>query len=223
MGAHSTLVVDTGSNYFTARTIDGYARCAKPDNGLIAVNTEPHFDHIGGNGFFRSQGIDIWAHPKLRRIDSDFLANCDDFDETIRNEVRRAARESRAFYLGTELANPNCVLKKGQRFDLGGLDVVVYETPGHTPLNISLFVPSEGVLYCGDTIVTGYIPNLEGGDVAAWKDWQQSLTRIDALNPQHVVPGHGDIISGASAIAGAIARMQDTLNRAIETQTAPTR
>ena len=52
VGRHTTLIVDTGSNYLSAQTIYGYALCAKPGNKLIVVNTEPHFDHIGGNSFF---------------------------------------------------------------------------------------------------------------------------------------------------------------------------
>ena len=46
------------------------------------------------------------------------------------------------------------MLVDGQIFPvLGGLRVV--ETPGHTPGHISLFAPSAGILFCGDSIVSG--------------------------------------------------------------------
>jgi hypothetical protein len=39
VGEHTTLIVDTGSNYFAAQTIFGYAHCAKPDNNIVVLNT----------------------------------------------------------------------------------------------------------------------------------------------------------------------------------------
>ena len=83
VGGHSTLIVDTGSNYLSAQTIYGYASCVKPDNKLIVINTEPHFDHIGGNCFFREKNIDIFAfgrivaeHPYKRSIKKQGQIDC---------------------------------------------------------------------------------------------------------------------------------------------------
>ena len=46
----------------------------------------------------------------------------------------------------------NC-LSDGQILPvLGGLRVI--ETLGHTPGHISLFAPSAGILFCGDSIVS---------------------------------------------------------------------
>lgn len=47
VGDHSTLIIDTGSNYLSAQTIFGYSTGIKQDNKSLVVNTEPHFDHIG--------------------------------------------------------------------------------------------------------------------------------------------------------------------------------
>ena len=45
------------------------------------------------------------------------------------------------------------ILREGQKLDvLGGLEVL--ETPGHTPGHISLFSPSTGILFVGDSIVS---------------------------------------------------------------------
>jgi len=49
VGDTITLIVDTGSNYLTAQSIFGYAHSIKSDNSCKVVNTELHFDHIGGN------------------------------------------------------------------------------------------------------------------------------------------------------------------------------
>ena len=222
VGANTTLIVDTGSNYYAAQTILGYATCAKPDNRLIVVNTEPHFDHIGGNSYFRTREIDVFAHPELVRTEQDFEKNKADFNQTILNRTRKDANESNAFYFQTALANPNRSVAAGEVLNLGHVNVMVHETPGHTPLNISLFVQEDAVLYCGDTVVTEYIPNLECGDVSLWKSWLTSIDLLEALRPDIIVPGHGDRITGAQNIRRQFDRIRGVLQRAIRTQTAPT-
>ena len=70
-GDNLTVVVDTGANTLGAQTVHGYASTAAPRNQICVINTEKHFDHIGGNGFFREQGIDIWAHVGIARTTED--------------------------------------------------------------------------------------------------------------------------------------------------------
>lgn len=69
-GDATTLVVDTGGNRLAAATIHGYAEATRPGNELLVINTEKHFDHIGGNSFFRRRGIDIWGHAAIRRTEA---------------------------------------------------------------------------------------------------------------------------------------------------------
>jgi glyoxylase-like metal-dependent hydrolase (beta-lactamase superfamily II) len=67
VGDEETLIVDTGANTLAAATIHGYATAVRPDNRLSVVNTEKHFDHIGGNGFFPELEAPIHGHPGIAR------------------------------------------------------------------------------------------------------------------------------------------------------------
>jgi len=222
VGKHATLIVDTGSNYQSAQTIYGYANCAKPDNRLMVVNTEPHFDHIGGNGLFRDKSIDVFAHPGVKRNTNEFYQNKLDFNSTIPNEVRRKNKEAEIFFFNTELVNPNKTLSQNDVIDLGDISVIVHETPGHTPFNISLFVSKDRVLYCGDCIVTGYIPNLEAGNSSDWITWLHSIDRLEELEPEVIVTGHGYSIVGSNNINREMVKIRKILNKAIEDLRAPT-
>ena len=71
-GDEVTLVVDTGGNALAAQTVHGYASAARAGNQLRVVNTEKHFDHIGGNGFFRDLGIDVWGQVGMARTGAEF-------------------------------------------------------------------------------------------------------------------------------------------------------
>ena len=72
VGDEETLIVDTGANALAAATIHGYAEAARPLNRLRVVNTEQHFDHIGGNGFFRELDIPIHGHAGIARTPAEF-------------------------------------------------------------------------------------------------------------------------------------------------------
>jgi glyoxylase-like metal-dependent hydrolase (beta-lactamase superfamily II) len=196
VGDNLTLVIDTGGNALAAQTVYGYACAARPANQLRIVNTEKQFDHIGGNGFFREHGIDVWGHAGVMRTADEFEAEIAEFNDSIPNQARRARGEARAFFHGTHLTNPNRQIHSDTRFDLGGCTVEILLTPGHTATNLSVWVPEDGVLFTGDCLINEYLPNLDAGTVADWQVWLESLKRIESLKPAFVVAGHGPVARG---------------------------
>jgi glyoxylase-like metal-dependent hydrolase (beta-lactamase superfamily II) len=81
---------------------------------------------------------------------------------------------------------------------LGGLRVL--ETPGHTPGHISLYAPSAGILFCGDSIVSEEA-GLRGSTGA--NNWDQpksdaSVRKQAALGAQIVCSGHGPVVTDAA-------------------------
>ena len=96
VGDEITLVVDTGANMLAAQSLHGYACAVRPSNGLQVINTEKHFDHIGGNGLFRGLGIDVWG--RAERTSDEFRAEIEEFNEAIPSPIRRARGEARAFF-----------------------------------------------------------------------------------------------------------------------------
>lgn len=197
VGNEKTLVVDSGSNYLSAQTIYGYAKSVRPSNELIVVNTEKHLDHIGGNSLFKENGVKIFGHKDIKRSDTDLIEDKNYFNRSILSEKRRLAGEEEIFFQNTKIVNPDFPVENNQSFMLGwGVEAVVIYTYGHTLTNISVYVPKDKVLYCGDCIVSGYIPNLEAGNVENWKVWIESLNLIAGLNLPYVIPGHGKAISG---------------------------
>jgi len=220
-GDETTLVIDTGANAAAAATIHGYSTTARPSNRLLVLNTERHFDHIGGNGYFRARGIDVYGHASIQRTDDEFREEMADFNREMSNAARREQQESRVFYHGTHLANPNRPVSEDFRMDLGSCEAEVLLTPGHTPSNISVHVPSDGAVYCGDCLVSGYLPNLDAGSVEDWRIWLKSVDRIAALNPRIIVAGHGPVAIGDD-VPRVIERVREILRQSIDTGRSPT-
>jgi glyoxylase-like metal-dependent hydrolase (beta-lactamase superfamily II) len=220
-GDDTTLIVDAGANAAAASTIHGYASMARPSNRLLVLNTERHFDHIGGNGYFRQRGIDVHGHASIQRTADEFRTEIADFNGEISNPARRSRHESQIFYHETHLANPNCLIDEDSHMDLGGCEVEILLTPGHTPSNLSVYVPSDGVLFSGDCLVNGYLPNLDAGSVADWQIWLKSLDRLAGLAPLIVVPGHGPVANG-DEVPRLIESLREVLRQSIEAGRSPT-
>ena len=224
-GDDITLVVDTGANALAAASLHGYATSVRPSNQLRVINTEQHFDHIGGNSFFRGRGIDVWGHLNLHRTEEEFQAEMAEFNQATSNPVRRSRGEASCFYAETKLANPNQPISQDMSFELGNCAVDILLTPGHTPTNLSVWVPEDGVLFTGDCLINGYLPNLDAGTSDDWKTWLKSLDRIAALRPSAVIAGHGPGAQGDDVL-----RVIETVRRILEesiargaSPTAPTR
>lgn len=210
-GDGTTLVIDTGATALSATSIYGYATAVKPENRIAVFNTEKHFDHIGGNGFFRDRGAEIHGHPLIARTEEEFGQERSEFNAAILSRSRRELREENAFYDGTTLKNPDRPAKDGDRFDLGGCAVEVISTPGHTPTNLSAWVREDRVLFCGDCLVNRYVANLDCGGTKDWVEWLSSVERIERLEPRAIVPGHGPV-----ALEDEVPRLIETVREEIQ-------
>jgi glyoxylase-like metal-dependent hydrolase (beta-lactamase superfamily II) len=90
------------------------------------------------------------------------------------------------------------ILRDGQILPaLGGLQVV--DTPGHTPGHISLFAPSLGVLFCGDSMVAGEKGLRHSRPGVTWDETKarESERKQAALGARIVCSGHGPVVMDA--------------------------
>jgi glyoxylase-like metal-dependent hydrolase (beta-lactamase superfamily II) len=80
---------------------------------------------------------------------------------------------------------------------LGGLRVV--ETFGHTPGHISLFAPSAGILFVGDSIVSGNGALRGSSGANTWNQAKadESVRKQAALGARIVCSGHGPAVMDA--------------------------
>jgi len=86
------------------------------------------------------------------------------------------------------------------RMALGGVVIELkYRGGGHTPGDMVVWLPQKNVMFTGDVVyvdrVLGLIP------VSLTRTWLQSFAMIDEINPQILVPGHGNVTNVATAQA----------------------
>jgi len=220
-GDKITLIVDTGANTLAAQTIYGYAHAAAPENQFLVINTEKHFDHIGGNSFFRENGINILGHREIARTAAEFEAEIAEFNQQISDAARRQRGEARAFFWATQLTNPSPAIDEDTHLDLGGCTAEILLTPGHTPTNLSVWLPEDEVLFTGDCLIREYLPNLDAGGPPDWQVWLKSVERLESLHPKTVVTGHGPVTQGGE-VEAMIRTVRQVLEDAIRRGASPT-
>ena len=154
--------------------------------------THSDFDHVGGlPALKRATGARVYASP----VEAQAMAE----GHASRPVKPRKMSRRLLFGLMNRVFKPARVrvdelLTDGQILPvLGGLRVI--ETLGHTPGHISLFAPSLGILFCGDSIVSGE-EGLRGSSGA--NNWDQaksdeSVRKQAALGARILCSGHGPV------------------------------
>lgn len=91
------------------------------------------------------------------------------------------------------------ILSEEDEIELGKYQAKIIETPGHSKGSVCLFMKSEEVLFCGDTIIEHITPNafimLEEASTLPVRfsqdEFYQSLDKIKRLSPSIVYSAHG--------------------------------
>lgn len=155
---------------------------------LVVVNTHAHYDHIGGNHFFDG----VLAHPAEKeriehgvpRSELDMVADPGAFLAPPPSGFDAASFS----IAGARVLRP---LQEGDTLDLGGRQLTVLHTPGHSAGSISLHEPEAGLLFVGDVVYRGNIfACLPDSDFGAYRETARRLSSM-ADEARLVLPGHG--------------------------------
>lgn len=195
-GGEAAALIDTGLGIGNIRDIAE----SLATRDVLVVNTHYHFDHTGGNHWFSERLIhqDGAAAIELA-VDADLYRRYGDFIHQLSEALPRFAQLDREFFhFLTHETTPRSLpadfdlaswsyrpttatrtLRDGDRIELGGRDLTVIHTPGHTPDGICLLDERSGALFGGDTINTGPIyAQLPDSDLPAFA---QSTRRLADL------------------------------------------
>jgi glyoxylase-like metal-dependent hydrolase (beta-lactamase superfamily II) len=141
--------------------------------------THYHADHIYGLQAF--EGAQIWAHEAGK----DYLNS-----ETAQSRLA-ASREEMFPWVDdkTRLVSATRWLNARTELVVGGVKFVLQPMgPAHTPEDMVVYVPSEGVLFSGDLVFRGRIPFVGHANS---RQWLQALQTMLGFEAHTVVPGHG--------------------------------
>ena len=160
------------------------------------VVTHSDIDHIGGlTAIKNTSGARVYASA----IEAEAMSKGSSSRQIkSKNFFRRLLRSVAGRFMKAAPIRTDEILSEGQVLPiLGGLRVV--ETPGHTPGHISLFSPSTGILFTGDSIVSREGRLVRSLQSLTWDEAKadESTRKQAALGARIVCSGHGPVVMDA--------------------------
>lgn len=185
-GREKALLIDTGFGFKALKP------AVESLTGLpvVVANTHAHVDHIGGNHFFG----EIWYHEADKPV---FALHTNPnytmgmLSEGLPKPLQVLLRPAVRRVLTVDKTGNYHYFKGGHVFHLGGRDVEVVHTPGHTTGSVCFLDREARMLFSGDTVCEwGILLHLEGA--APPEAFLDSMERLKGMEDAFdtVWPGH---------------------------------
>ena len=174
------------------------------------ILTHYHADHFYGLAPLKAAGAEIWAH----RAALEYLES----PEAMRRLEQRAQDLLPWVAPDMPLVRADRWLDGDERFTMGGIDFEVdYFGPAHSPEDLIVALPGEGVVFSGDIIFSGRIPYVAEADS---KRWLARIDRLLAMKPRILVTGHGppsrDAARDLQLTRDYLVFLREAMGRAVE-------
>ena len=147
------------------------------------ILTHYHADHFYGLEALKGAGADVWAHKAAR-----------EYLESGEAERRREQRARDLFPWVDEamrLVPPDRWLDEHAEFTLGEVRFEIHHLgPAHSPEDVIIVLPGEGVVFSGDILFAGRIPFVGEADSRQWLD---RIARLLEMKPRIMITGHGEV------------------------------
>jgi glyoxylase-like metal-dependent hydrolase (beta-lactamase superfamily II) len=221
IGDRSVLVVDSAYLASDVKQDIAQIRTWTRNPVRYLVITHGHYDHVMGDGIYAREfpGLTIVAHRETRVLMSRYVPGYPHIFERDLSEIKsqlatgkdeqgnplpadriqglpttvpaweRAAPEVRAL---PETLLPDLVFDQGTLdLDLGNRTVQVkFLGRGNTAGDVVAWLPKEKIVATGDMLVHPVPYTCSGFPV----DWEKTLENLALLQPEIVVPGHGEVM-----------------------------
>lgn len=168
-GTQKALLIDTGCGVGSLKSYVSKLTSKEVE----VVLTHGHADHAFGAAEFE--------HVWMNHLDDEVY--CDHSDFALRKGFVDAHSQKGVFeerdYIKPVSPEQFSELKDGSKFELGGIAVVMYACPGHTPGSMVAFMEEEKILLLGDAC--NYCTFMFGPYATGVTTYKKSLERIENL------------------------------------------
>ena len=157
------------------------------------INTEYHVDHIFGNFYFKGAGTVI-SHQETAKAFMVVTPEINPYEyayeaiPTDDPEGQKIWPDAETYWKDPN--RPTITFSEDMVLRVGNHTFEMYNTPGHTPGQLCVYIPEEKVAFVGDTVFNGCQTWHYASDIDLWI---KSLDRIKQLDIDYIVPGHGPI------------------------------
>lgn len=183
------VLIDPGGTYKGGKAIHDLIRTVTDKPVVTVINSGGQDHRWLGNGYFKEQGAKVIASAaavkdqKARAQDQFFRLGTLVGDEGL---------------AGTEAVHADETFESELTFEQGGVRFELTKVGmAHTPGDVLIWLPDERVVFTGDVVYVGRMLGVQSHSNAG--TWIEAFDTMAALEPLHVVPGHGPVTDLATA------------------------
>ena len=192
-GDRASMQVEAGLNIIGPSYLQGINR-ALGDCALLnyILVTHGHYDHLGAISYLKKMipDAELLGHGSLAALLQ---------KQKVLDTMNFLSEQTWSYFEDIEkmisekddiLITPVALakgLKEGDIIELGNLNCLVYETPGHTKDHLSFFIPEEGILFAGEALGNPIMQKeneIKIEFLTSYTDYLQSIEKLLKLLPK---------------------------------------
>jgi len=184
------VLVDPGGTWEGAAALHAVVRTLtdRPVTHVIDTGGQDH--RWLGNGYWRAHGATVIAAE----------AAVEDQRTRASMQMTMLSQLVGKGLAGTEPAFADVTFSDSYAFDLGGRHIEIrHPGPAHTPGDSFVWLPVERIVFTGDIVFVGRVLGVM--DFSDSASWLKAFAAVEALEPVHLIPGHGPATTLAQAQA----------------------
>ena len=179
------VVIDTGQNAIESRNVMAAIKKLTSMPVRLVIDTEPHADHTTGHFVFSPPALVVAAAGGGESMRG--------ADRAAPDRIQRAAAtspEMKAALEGYKFITPHIEYQNKMTLNVGERTLeLIYMKGVHSESDTAVWLPKERVVFSASAYVVNQINILR--PFVTIPDILAAGKMMKALNPEHVVPGHG--------------------------------
>lgn len=209
--SNSVVFIDSGMSIVSGEYIwEIVQKRMKGDEDLYLILTHHHSDHVFGMHVMRERGAKVIAHNTVRYWFRKFTG--ERYKNFLAERQGWSPEKADEIFGKVILSEPDKLIEQDAVLNIDGEEIHVLVTPGHVPSELSVYHPKSKTLFAGDTMYEGSRLTTRFGGPVEWKLWISQLERLNGLDIETIVPGHGRLCS-KEEIARNIAFLREEIEK----------
>ncbi|WP_323772312.1 MBL fold metallo-hydrolase [Antarctobacter sp.] len=203
------VLVDPGGSWNGAEALHGVVRGLTDSPVAYVINTGGQDHRWLGNGYWQAQGASVITSA---------AAHADHLDRGSLQMTALHTLIGPDGLAGTEPTSPDIIFADRYELTLGDTRIeILHVGPAHTPGDSLVWLPDSATVFTGDVVYVGRVLGVMSfSDSAHWLD---AFAQIEALEPAHLVPGHGpatDLATAQKDTRDYLANLRDQMRSHID-------